>query len=197
MMTEWHPVLVEGDQADEDEEVEVRLDRSARQVDQHGRTEHQARGDEERRQTAIARHPREDEAERGDRDLEGGMAHAVALPNAEGEQRRQMQPQDPADQQVAPAERLCVERVAPGEVVEHGAAERTPPAAVLGQRRPEMHGRAPGVAAVIASVGVGGTSSTRTIGMTAPSCWTSRIAPDPILHRVPILNTTGGRNIHP
>src|SRR5262245_40694735 len=110
-----------------------------------------------------------------------------------------MQGQHPAQQQVAPAERLVVERVAPGEIVEHradGPPDRAPLAALFRRGRLEMHGRAPGVAAVCASAGEGGASSARSVRMTAAPSWTSRIAPDPILHRTPILNTTGGRGLH-
>jgi hypothetical protein len=194
---ERHPVLVQHDEADQDEEVEVRLDRTLGEVDEQVGAEHQPEGDEERGEAPVARQPGKHEGDGRRRHLQHHVTGVVAVPQPEREQRRDVQPQNPAHQQVPPAERLVVQRVAARQVLEHrvnGAADRSPPAAVVGRRRPEMHGRALGVAAVSASVGVGGTSGTRAVAVAPASCWTSRIAPDPILHRVPILNTTGGRN---
>jgi hypothetical protein len=73
---EREPVLVDGDDADHDEEVEVRLDVAPREVDQDGRGRHQPDGDDASpnapRELRNARHrrQRDDDADAGDQMLE-------------------------------------------------------------------------------------------------------------------------------
>ena len=71
---ERHPVLVERDEADEDEEVEVGLDRAAGQVHQHRRAVHEAGGDEEGGDAAVPRHAGEHQAGQRHRHLERRVA---------------------------------------------------------------------------------------------------------------------------
>ena len=62
---ERHPVLVERDEADDDEEVEVRLDAAAREQHEGDRAEHQAAGDEERGPAAVGDEVAENQADQG------------------------------------------------------------------------------------------------------------------------------------
>ena len=125
---ERHPVLVEGDEADEDEEVEVRLDRAVGQVHEGRRAVHEAGGDEEGGEAAVAApggRRRGTPAARPPRAPSARTPKPCAQP--EGEQRRHVQPEHPAQQEVPPPERLVVERVAAREVVadeRHGPGDR-------------------------------------------------------------------------
>jgi hypothetical protein len=75
---ERHPVLVERDEADDDEEVEMRLDAAAGEQDESDGAEHQAAGDEERGPAAVGDEVAENQADQGGDHglgrLHGGMA---------------------------------------------------------------------------------------------------------------------------
>ncbi len=149
---ERHPVLVEGDEADEDEEVEVGLDHPAREVDEHGRAVDEARGDEERGQAAVDGQAGECHARAREHELERHVRDAVAPHHAHHEQRGHVQAEHPAQEQVAALEGRLVERVAPGEVAPQAgqrALGRARPAAVAASRCVRGCGR--GVAGTVAA----------------------------------------------
>ena len=87
------------------------------QVHERRRAVHEAGGDEEGGDAAVPRHAGERQAGQRHRHLERRVAGAEALGDAVGEQGGHVEAEDPAQQQVPPAERLVVEGVAAREVV--------------------------------------------------------------------------------
>ena len=134
---ERHPVLVERDEADDDEEVEVRLDAAAGEQHECDGAEHQPARDEERRPAAMADQVAENQAgQRGDHGL-GGLDGGVAEHEREADQQRDVQEQHALEQPVAPVPRTAVERVAARQVGQE--PRQYPTTTALPGRRADRH----------------------------------------------------------
>ena len=126
---ERRPVLVERDEADDDEEVEVRLDGAVREHDERRRAVDQPHRDGDRRgPPVVAQQVTEPhQRQRGDHD-QCQRARCVTERETEGEQAGSVQRQDPKHEAVTPlpilfgqvvAMRKGIEELSPHRVVHH------------------------------------------------------------------------------
>ena len=95
------PVLVEGEDADHDEEVEVGFDEAAREVHDDGRGQDEADGGHGGGGLAAAVGGGQDGADGDDSGLGAAVERSVPPDEAEGEDHHHMGPQQPAEAAVA------------------------------------------------------------------------------------------------
>jgi hypothetical protein len=116
---ERRPVLVQGQHPDHHEEVEVRLGDPTPQIDEHGRAGHEP----ERRRDYARLQPesleaRSEPAQSDQRDVDGHVRERVVPDeHPEREQRRDVQPQQPADRAVALEQDVVGEQLTLGKPV--------------------------------------------------------------------------------
>ena len=115
----WRPVLVQGEHADHHEEVEVRLDLPAPEVDQHGRAGDQAkRGGDHSCLHPEALRARARPAQRDQAAVERDVdERVVPVQHPECEQRRHMEPEQHADRTVAATQHRLGQELSAGERV--------------------------------------------------------------------------------
>jgi hypothetical protein len=149
--TERHPVLVQRDDADHDEEVEVHLDVAAGQVHQHrGRRDEAERRRRGPQHPAVVAHQR-DRAARPDRGHVGERVQgAVVGRETHHEQRGYVQPHQDRDAAMARVPPVVGERAAARQQVAEcvrAAGERRQAAAGQRRRRDKGGGHGPNVGA--------------------------------------------------
>ncbi|CAA9255557.1 MAG: hypothetical protein AVDCRST_MAG41-2156, partial [uncultured Corynebacteriales bacterium] len=111
---ERHPVLVERDEADGDEEVEVRLDGAVREAHQRPGAVGQPEGDEPGGDPAGPHQVPGDQGGQRQGERLGDLRHAHPAQHAEEEEGGQVRGQEDLEQPMATLPRLVAEGVAPG-----------------------------------------------------------------------------------
>ena len=116
---ERHPVLIERDEPDDDEEVEVRLDRAVGEADERGRAVDQPERDERGGQPPGPHEVSDEQAGQRQRQRLGDVVRREAAQHAEDEQGRQVRCEQPLQEPVSTVPLLVTEGVALGQIVEH------------------------------------------------------------------------------